>query len=194
MRTMDECELVPFRVPLTPFEFPFMQPFLEDIARRTSVYVARRGIEAGAGLGSGKDGTVISAVRPGVGVTAVKTLVRHDLFVRERACYERLAQHGIGGSERVCGHEVPRMIDSDEELLVVEMTIVSRPYVLDFAGAYLDDPPEFPAEVMAERREHWAEIFEERWPQVRRILAAFQRVGVHLLDPSPSNIAFVEPD
>jgi hypothetical protein len=34
--------------------------------------------------------------------------------------------------------------------MVIEMTIVSRPFVLDFAGAYLDSPPEFSAEIWSE--------------------------------------------
>jgi hypothetical protein len=34
------------------------------------------------------------------------------------------------------------------------------------------------------------EQFEERWPEVQRVLDAFEELGVYLLDVSPSNITF----
>ncbi|QYU70530.1 hypothetical protein J4558_10610 [Leptolyngbya sp. 15MV] len=167
-----------------------MLPFLEDIARRASQYAQRRGLELGPRLGDGKDGIVYSTFGSLQGPTAVKALARADLYGRELACYRRLAVRGIGGSVQVCGHNVPQLLGHDDELLVIEMTIVTRPFVLDFAGAFLDAPPEFPAEVMEERNAHWADVFENRWHSVQRIMAEFRRHGLHLLDPSPGNIAF----
>ena len=70
------------------------------------------------------------------------------------------------------------------------MSIVTKPYVLDFASAYLDHPPEFPPDVMEERHAHWAEMFGSNWPKALRIIANFRSLGIHLLDPSPGNIAF----
>lgn len=166
-----------------------MLPFLEDIAGRASLYAQQRGLELGPRLGDGKDGIVYSTFGSPQGPTAVKALARADLYGRELACYRRLAERGVGGPVQVCGHNVPQLLGHDDELLIVEMRIVPKPYVLDFAGAYLDDPPEFPEEVMEERNAHWAEIFEERWPAVRRIMAEFSKHGVYLLDPSPKNIA-----
>lgn len=95
---------------------------------------------------------------------------------------------------QVCGHNVPQLLGHDDELRVIEMRIVPKPYVLDFATAYLDEPPDFPEEVMQERESHWAEVFEDRWPAVRIIMAQFRRFGIYLLDPSPKNIAFVGDD
>jgi hypothetical protein len=167
-----------------------MLPFLEDIARRASLYAQRRGLELGPRLGDGKDGIIYSSLGLPQGPTAVKALARPDLYGRELACYRRLAERGVGGAVRVCGHNVPQLLDHDDELFVVEMTIVTRPFVLDFAGAYLDEPPDFPPEVIEERHTHWSEVFESRWPTVQRIMAEFRRYGIHLLDPSPGNIAF----
>ena len=46
--------------------------------------------------------------------------------------YQVLRDKGI---YRIAGHYVPELIDWDEELLAIEMTMVERPFVLDFAGA-----------------------------------------------------------
>lgn len=171
-----------------------MLPFLEDIASRAALYVQRHGLALGPRLGDGKDGIVFSTVGSPGGPTAVKALIRRDLYAREVACYRRLAERGVGGPVLVCGHNVPKLLGHDDELMVVEMTIVTKPYVLDFASAYADHPPEFPEEVMEERNAHWAEVFEDRWPAVQGIMAQFSRMGIHLLDPSPKNIAFPGDD
>ena len=43
-------------------------------------------------------------------------------------------------------HEVsrPPVIVFDDDLWVIEMTVVERPFVLDFAGAYLDETSDKP--------------------------------------------------
>ena len=65
------------------------------------------------------------------------------------------------------------------ELLIVEMTVVARPLVLDFAGAYLDQVPEFPAGVLEAAKQ---EQFGPRWVIVESILQNLRSHGVHLLD------------
>ncbi len=60
--------------------------------------------------------------------------------MRERDCYRHLKSLAISNIE---GFAIPRLIDSDDELLVVEMDIVSPPFLLDFAKAYLEGPPDF---------------------------------------------------
>jgi len=160
---------------------------MEDIERRASLYAQRRGLDLGPRLGHGKDGTIFSTLGSPAGPTAVKSLRRHDLYLRELACYQRLAVYGV---VEVCGHSVPQLLGHDDDLLIIEMTIVSRPFVLDFAGAFVDDPPEFPPEVMEERHAHWADVFEDHWPAVQDIMASLSKFGIHVLDPSPGNIAF----
>ena len=85
---------------------------------------------------------------------------------------------------------MPQLVDCDDDLRVLEMTIFERPFVLDFAGAYLDTRPEFPADVWADWEADMREKFDARWPDVRRVLDAFEELGIYLLDVSPSNIAF----
>lgn len=70
------------------------------------------------------------------------------------------------------------------------MTIVRPPFVLDFAGAYLDRAPDYPDEVMEEWLAEKVEQFGERWPEVRRVVAAFRQWGIYLADVKPGNIEF----
>ena len=72
------------------------------------------------------------------------------------------------------------------------MSIVTRPFVLDFAGAYLDVPPQFPDETWAEWEAEKLDQFHLRWPKVQEILAALEHMDIHMVDVSPSNIAFVD--
>ncbi len=87
---------------------------------------------------------------------------------------------------------MPELLGSDDRLLILEMTIVRRPFVLDFAGAHLDARPEFPTDVWADWEAEKREQFEGRWPMVDKVVAAFEELGIYLLDVSPGNIAFVD--
>jgi hypothetical protein len=72
------------------------------------------------------------------------------------------------------------------------MEVVTRPFVLDFAGAYLDKPPDFPQEVLEEWLVEKQEQFGRRWPKVERILWVMEGYGVYMVDVSPNNIAFAD--
>jgi hypothetical protein len=54
----------------------------------------------------------------------------------------------------------PQLVRVDDQLLVIEMSIVDRPFVLDFAGAYLDAPPEFSESIWEEWEAQKREQFE----------------------------------
>jgi len=101
--------------------------------------------------------------------------------------YRRLAELGIA---EILGFNVPQFISADDELLVIAMTIITRPFVLDFASAYLERPPRFPPDVLVQWEEDKREQFGERWETVLRILAELRALGIHQLDASPSNIGF----
>jgi len=77
-------------------------------------------------------------------------------------------------------------------LHVIEMSIVTRPFVLDFAGAYLDAPPAFPDEIWTDWEAQKSEQFDIRWPKVQAVLAALTDLDIHMVDVSPSNIAFLD--
>lgn len=103
--------------------------------------------------------------------------------------YERLREAGVID---ICGFNVPQLIGMDEKLMVIEMTVVTRPFVLDFAGAYLDAPPHFPEETWEEWAKEKQEQFEERWSRVQTVLGALERLDIHMIDVSPNNVAFAD--
>jgi hypothetical protein len=95
--------------------------------------------------------------------------------------------------ESILGLHVPQLLDFDDGLFVVEMTIVSKPYLLDFAGAFLDGVPEFSEDVLAAWEEQKREQFGPRWSVVEAVLSELRlRHGIYLTDVGPDNIAFLE--
>jgi len=160
----------------------------ELLTNNAKLYALRYQVEIGEALGSGKDGIVL------VGKSnifqadvAIKMHRFAELYHREKNAYERLRSLEVS---KVSGFSVPELLRVDDELQVIEMTIVQRPFVLDFAAAYLDVRPEFPDEVWAEWEADKREQFEEHWPKVRAILDAFEAFGIYLTDISPANIGF----
>jgi len=143
------------------------------------------------GLGGGIHGQVFFVRGDAApGGTAIKVFCHEEFFRRELLVYERLRQAGV---REVRGLAVPQLIRADDELLVLEMTVVERPYLLDFAGAYLDDDaPQFDDEVWAMWEADKREKFGERWPEVKAALAALEDYGIHMLDVNPGNVALAD--
>lgn len=88
------------------------------------------------------------------------------------------------------GFEVPQLLGWDDSLRVLKMTVVAPPHVLDCAGAWLDFPPEFSDEIWADWTRKNEEQFGANWPTAQVILGDLQDLGIHMHDPSPSNIRF----
>jgi len=154
------------------------------MSERATRYCSSRGMQPRLRLGFGKDATVLSTSAG----TAIKIFDRRDAFGRELACYLRLTDCGI---HEFLGLHVPGLINSDVDLMVIEMTVVSRPFLLDFASAHLDEAPDFPAEVIEQWEHDKQEEFGQNWPRVVTLLAALkEQVGIHLLDIHPGNILF----
>ena len=152
-------------------------------------FAERRNLTIGkSNFGFGVHGTVIEVCRQsGLDRSAIKVVERSDACIRERDVYLRLYEHSV---EDVCGHAVPQLLDYDDDLLVIQMTIVTPPFVLDFGGAWLDAPPDYPPEVLAEWEAEKREQFEDRWSDVVTILHAFRRFGIYISDVNPGNIQF----
>jgi len=164
-----------------------MDEDLDSLAQR---YALRRNIKLGERLGFGIHGTVFAAednTKPGF--FAVKFHREERPFERECGVYQRLREEQ---TTRILGFNVPKLLSIDAEFRAIEMTIVCRPFLLDFADALLDVAPDFSEEVLRQWEEERAEIFGERWPEVTRILAALQAFDVYLLDINPRNISFPE--
>lgn len=162
---------------------------MDDIlVQNAEAYAKQRKIVFAEELGSGIHGAVrVVEDNRNFRRFAVKFHRYADAYFRERTIYQRLVEHGV---VTIRGFNVPQLIEWSDELLAVEMTIVDRPFVLDFAGAWLDEPPEFTDEAWADWAAEKEELFGDRWREVQAVLAALRSHGVFMLDVSPANIAF----
>jgi hypothetical protein len=162
---------------------------MNDMAlKNADAYAAQHGLTIAARLGFGVHGTVhVAKDKVKNDRSAVKAHLSAAPYLRELAVYQRLMEAGV---TIVLGFNVPQLIGSDDALHVIEMTIVTRPFVLDFAGAYLDARPEFSEEIWAEWEAQKREQFGERWKTVQAIMGAFEEMDIYLVDISTSNIAF----
>jgi hypothetical protein len=164
----------------------------DELLERARRYVQQHGLTVTEELGFGVHGTVFvveSQTETGVdrARAALKIHARETDYCRERDVYLRLQKNGI---MRIRSWEVPQLLRYDDELWAIEMTVVTRPFVLDFAGAYLDHAPDFSEEVLAEWRAEKQEQFGDRWREVQAILHFLEGLGIHLIDVTPNNISF----
>lgn len=138
------------------------------------------------GSGPGQDGFVLRSDR----LTAVKFFDSEHRFHREWEVYHVLRTKGISN---VAGHEVPRFVNVDDKVQAIEMSIVNRPFVLDFAGAKRpEEVPDFEEHVMQEHLEHLQELFGDKWSDALHVAEMFRQArGFVLLDIHPGNIAFI---
>jgi len=138
-------------------------------------------------LGDGKDGRVFKTAHG----HAVKFLYDPQSYAYERRAYQILRQQSI---DEISGFQIPRLVRHDDSLLAIEMTIVQAPFIIDFAATRTPqefERLEFTDDVMDEREQHWAEVFEDDWPLVQSIRSEFLgRTGLLLLDLSLNNIRF----
>jgi hypothetical protein len=154
------------------------------LIERRDAYCRRHHIAASDLLGQGKDGCVWKNNRH----NAVKIHGYVESYTPECDAYIRLRERNIVW---IAGFRLPRLIDFDDELLAIEMSVVTPPYLLDFASATLDSPPDLIedeghtlADLVFERfGERAAEIF-----YLRQQLE--QHAGIYLIDIHPHNIKF----
>ena len=164
---------------------------LRDLTPIALQYASRNRMVVRESLGSGIHGQVhFIQTTAAAGGSALKVYHAREFYQRELMVYERLR---VAQIREVLGFAVPQRIRSDDELLALEMTVVERPYVLDFAGAYLDnDAPWFEAEKWEMWEADKREKFGVRWPEVQAVLAALESFGIHMLDVNPGNVAFAD--
>jgi len=97
-------------------------------------------------------------------------------------------------SDVIAGHAVPEFVQAEDALLAIEMTIVDRPYLLDFAGARLPhEVSEFEEHVIEEYSERLQGLLGDRGSDAMHVAAMFRRAtGFTLMDVHPGNIAFAD--
>ena len=105
----------------------------EVFIQNVQTYALRHQLQLAERLGYGIHRIIFVAENKSAGgKTAVKVHRETEPYQRERATYELLREIGVS---KVQGFNVPQFIRADDELRIIEMTIVTRPFVLDFAGA-----------------------------------------------------------
>jgi hypothetical protein len=165
----------------------------EELFRNMHAYAARHRLMLADRLGFGIHGIIhvaqgnSKASNP-LGRTAIKAHRNREPYLREVDAYLRLKQANI---TEVLGFRVPQLIRTDEMFRVIEMTIVTRPFLLDFAGAWLDVPPDFSDEIWALWEKDKQDQFGPRWAIVQSVLGFLEEMDIHMIDVSPSNIAFL---
>jgi hypothetical protein len=136
-------------------------------------------------LGQGKDG--------GVWITssghAVKAHERFESYRAERNAYMRFRDVGL---DEVNGFAVPSLLGHDDELLIIEMTVVPPPFVVDFASVVLDVDPELIEDEGHTLEDLVRERFgDDRTPTVLDIRdELIARAGAYLSDLHGHNIKF----
>src|SRR5579862_2339070 len=94
-----------------------------DLHRRVREYANGEGLQLGEQLGSGVHGIVFDATKQtNQGRVALKVHERDTAYYRERDVYLRLQSLGI---TQVCGCNVPQLVDFNDDLMVIQMTIVT---------------------------------------------------------------------
>lgn len=124
--------------------------------------------------------------------SALKIHATPSSYLPEREAYIRLQECGI---RQVAGFFVPALVEFDDDLLAIEMTIVMPPYVVDFASARLDSPPDLIEDEGHTLYDLMEDRFGDRAPKVMELyeeLAA--KADLYLLDFHPQNIKFAPSD
>lgn len=160
----------------------------DSMEQRALAFAGSRCAELGDSLGFGVDGSVwLLHSKDRIHPWAVKLFRSAKPYRRERDCYQRLAELKV---DSVRGFAIPALLHHDDEWLAIEMTIVRPPYLLDFAGALLDEPHDFHEETWEAWEMDRMEKFEDRWPEVRKVMRDLEWFGIYLSDVHPGNIAF----
>jgi hypothetical protein len=162
----------------------------QHLIYNAQTYAAHERLRLAERLGFGIHGIVFRAegnLKTAGVATAIKVHRSREPYLQELAVYQRLTEAKIS---QILDFSVPQLFGRDDELLILEMSIVTRPFVLDFAGAYLEAPPPFSDEIWASWETEKIDQFETRWPRVKKVLSALEQMDIYMVDVSPSNIAF----
>ncbi|MCE9545327.1 MAG: type IV conjugative transfer system protein TraE [Planctomycetia bacterium] len=134
-------------------------------------------------MGFGQDGYLWATEQ----TTAVKVFARQGNYDRELGCYQRLSEHNITA---IGNFRVPRFVGCNDELMIVEMSIVSPPFLLDFGKAYLDQRPDYSPETIEYWEAEVKELFGDRIGEVKAALRALAAIGIYYYDAKLGNIKF----
>ena len=93
--------------------------------------------------------------------------------------------------ESVGGFNVPRLINFDDDLLILEMSIVFPPFIVDFASARLDQDPQLIEDPDNTFEDFVRSRFDDRTDEVMALYyELIAKAGMYLTDLHPQNIKF----
>ena len=161
---------------------------MDDIEERLGAFALANNLQLVEQIGFGIHGrAVLVDRRELLLLSVIKAFDSVGPYQRERDVYLRLREADVLA---VVGCNVPQFLGCDDDLCVIWMTLVERPFCLDFAAAYLDELPSyFPPmgeEWEAEKREQFG---EEDWPKVMQVLDELESYGIYQTDVTPTNIS-----
>ena len=160
----------------------------EEAIANAEAYAAQHQLQLIERAGSGIHGIVFFvAGNTELGTAVIKAHFSDEPYRRERDVYRRLRHLEV---TQIRGFEVPALLDADDALRVLKLTLVMPPFVLDFAGAHLDQAPEFSREIWDDWEDKNQERFGADWPTAQILLGELRAMDIHMFDPSPSNIRF----
>jgi hypothetical protein len=134
-------------------------------------------------LGWGVDGVIY--LHPSA-MTAIKVHARPEKFANELAIYRHLRSRKVFEVE---GFAIPKLVNADTRLGVIEMSIVKPPFLLDFAGAYLNRKPDFPDEVISEWWDRLRDLFEDDFPVAQSVFwTLWRHHKIYYWDMKPGNL------
>jgi len=165
-----------------------MIPDFQDALRRARIYADEDHLPI-LGRDYGPHG-VAYLVRDYLGAESVlKTHEKSSTFDCELAVYLRM----LNRTFRKAGSlEVARLVGSDRDLRVLEMTRTVTNCVSGFSWVYMDvEAPEHSADVMRDWRQQKKDRFGEHWREVERALHAFKyELNVTIRDVNRDNFRF----
>jgi hypothetical protein len=140
-------------------------------------------------LGHGSDGAVWVSSKK----SAVKVVDRPDSYLNEVESYRRLQRAGI---TQIQDFNVPLLEGYSDQLMVIEMSIVRPPFLLDFGKVYIDVPPRDWYDPRYQQNLHAGgiDLFGKRWKIVCKAMATLRGHGIYNPDPRPANCCFGDED
>ncbi len=110
---------------------------MNDIEDRLAVFARANKLQIVRQTGFGINGRVFM-LQGQYSASVVKVFESESSYQRERDVYLRLQKNRV---EQIMGCHIPDLISFSDDLCVVQMSLVSRPFCLDFASACLDELP-----------------------------------------------------
>jgi len=108
---------------------------IEELYHKLSIFCKANNLGLEKCLGQGIQGIVYSTNIN----SALKIHTSEEAYNREKLSYLRLKERNIN---KIRNFVIPRYKSSNDELLILEISIVTPPFILDFGSAYIDQEPE----------------------------------------------------